>query len=84
MAKHIKQKSVKGYDEQKELDAVDKIFKELADDKSLPTFGEHFMHCLIADIGRNVDLKILYPKHYNKLSAWLAGHNRRILESRKV
>ena len=68
---------------QKKLQEVDKLFAELENDKSLPTFGEHFMYCLIFGIGRKVDLQALYPKHYKKLNAWLKQHNQQILSERE-
>jgi len=75
--------AVKSIDVDKELAAIDALFKKLENDKSLPTFGQHFMHCLMFGIGRNVDLKALYPKTYKELSAWLVQHNRKILAARK-
>ncbi len=78
-----KKQPVKGDNIEKELAAVDALFKRLENDKSLPTFGQHFMHCLIFGIARNVDLKALYPKTYRELSSWLKRHNEKILAGRK-
>lgn len=78
MGKPIKKKSVKGYDVDRELAAVDALFKKLASDKSLPTFGQHFMNCLISGVSEHVNLKAMYPKTHKQLSVWLDGHNRKI------
>lgn len=75
---HRKDRNVKSDTLEKQLQEVDKLFYDLEHDKSLPTFGEHFMYCLMFDIGRKVDLQALYPRHYKKLSAWLKQHNHRI------
>jgi hypothetical protein len=83
MTKPKKKPSVKGYDIDKELAEVDKLFKRLDHDKNLPTFGQHFMYCLIFGIARKVDLKALYPKHYKQLSTWLIKHNQKILAARR-
>ncbi len=83
MKKTEKIKSVKSLNEEKEFAKIDALFKSLADDKSLPTFGQHFVHCMLFGIARNVDLKALYPKAYKKLDIWLANHNRRILVARR-
>jgi hypothetical protein len=83
MAKTRKKPSVKGDIIDKELAAVDQLFRKLDTDKSLPTFGQHFMYCLIFGIARRVDLQKLYPKTYKELSAWLTRHNQRILAIRK-
>ena len=83
MTKLKKKLSVKGINEAKELAEIDALFKRLDNDKSLPTFGQHFMHCLMFNIGHNVDLEKLYPKTYKRLSMWLARHNRKILTARK-
>jgi len=82
MATKRKQNPVKNTDIDKELAEVDKLFKRLENDKSLPTFGQHFMYCLIFGIGERVNLKTLYPKHYKELSTWLQRHNEKILSGR--
>jgi hypothetical protein len=70
-----KQEKVNSYDIQKNLQRVDKLFRDLENDKSLPTFGEHFMQCLLSGTAENVNLKKMYPKTYFKLSKWLDEHN---------
>jgi len=65
---------------EKELEKVDKLFADLAKDKSLPTFGEHYMQCLTLGIAEHVNLKQMYPKAYFKLSKWLAEHSKRIIK----
>jgi len=83
MTKTRKKPSVKGDAIDKKLAAVDQLFRKLDKDKSLPTFGQHFMYCLIFGIARKVDLQKLYPKTYKELSTWLARHNQKILATRK-
>jgi len=78
MAKTRKKQSVKGDAIDKELAAVDMLLRKLENDKSLPTFGQHFIYCLVFGIGRNVDLQKLYPKTYKNLNAWLVVHNQKI------
>ena len=63
---------------EKELAEVDRLFRELENDKSLPTFGDHFMTCLILGTAERVNLKEMYPRTYLKLATWLERHNRRI------
>jgi len=63
---------------QKKLAAVQKLFRDLENDKSLPTFGEHFMRCLMFGVAENVNLKEMYPKTYRKLRKWLDEHNKMI------
>lgn len=57
----------------KELQGVDILFETLAKDKRLPTFGEFFLNCLVMGNAECVNLKKLYPQHYEGLSAWLKG-----------
>jgi hypothetical protein len=67
----------------KELQEVDKLFRYLEKDKNLPTFGEHFMECLMFGVAENVNLKKMYPKTYFKLSKWLARHNKSVVAAKK-
>ena len=83
MTKTRKKPSVKDDTIAKELAAVDQLFRKLDKDKSLPTFGQHFMHCLIFGIARKVDLQKLYPKTYKELSTWLTRHNQKVFAVRK-
>ena len=78
-----KLKKVKGYGLRKDLFEIDQLFRKLGKDKSLPTFGEHFIFCLTFGIARKVDLQALYPKHYKELSGWLKRHNQKILAMQK-
>ena len=77
-----KKQPVNSADIQKELAEVDALFKRLENDKSLPTFGQHFMSCLIFGISEHVNLKTMYPKQHKELSAWLQRHNEKILADR--
>jgi len=79
--KHTKQD--KDATVEKELHRVDKLFRDLEKDKTLPTFGDHFMRCLILGTAEKVNLKKMYPKTYDKLRKWLDEHNRRIIAARK-
>jgi hypothetical protein len=63
---------------EKDLERIDKFFEELNNDKSLPTFGEHFMYCLSLGIAERVNLKKMYPKIYNRLNKRLREHIRRL------
>jgi hypothetical protein len=63
---------------EKDLEQIDKFFKELNKDKSMPTFGEHFMYCLSLGIAEKVNLKKMYPRLYKRLNKWLQEHKRRI------
>jgi hypothetical protein len=80
----VKRKSVKGHNTQKELAEIDRLFTMLDKDKSLPTFGEHFIYCVIFGIAGNVNLKKMYPKTYLKLSKWVVRHNRMIVAMRTI
>ena len=77
MAKNKQNKAIDGTIDT-DLRRVDKLFRELENDKTLPTFGDHFILCLILGTAENVNLKKMYPKTYIKLSKWLEQHNRRI------
>jgi len=63
-----KNKTAKSYDVISELKKVEHLFRELENDKSLPTFGEHFVFCLLSGFAEQVNLKKLYPKTYRKLN----------------
>jgi len=78
-----KSKIVKGYNVKKELAKVDKLFKSIAQDKTLPTFGNFFMECLILGTAENVNLKVMYPKVYKRCSIWLKEHRKKILAMRE-
>ena len=78
-----KSKIVKGYNVKKELAKVDKLFKSIAQDKTLPTFGNFFMECLIRGTAENVNLKVMYPKVYMRCSVWLKEHREKILAMRE-
>jgi hypothetical protein len=82
MTKPMKKLSVKGHNVDKELAEVEKLFRKLDHDKSLPTFGQHFMYCLAFGISERVNLKKLYPKTHKKLSEWLTKHDKRILAAK--
>lgn len=83
MAKPTKREKVKGYDVIKELAKVNKLFQSIDTDKSLPTFSNFFMLCLILGTAENVNLKLMYPRVYKKLHTLLKDHNTRILAMRK-
>ncbi len=78
-----KHKKATDYDVKKELEKVDRIFRSIENDKSLPTFGNFFVECLLMGIAENVNLKIMYPKVYKKLDTFLKEHQAKILALRK-
>ena len=41
--------------------ADSKLFRDLEHDKTLPTFGDHFMTCLMLGTAERVNLKKMYP-----------------------
>ena len=82
MPKKKQEKSISEAVQQK-LAGVEKLFRDLENDKSLPTFGEHFMHCLMFGVAENVDLKKMYPETYRRLSKWLDDHNKAIQDFHK-
>ena len=67
----------------RQLKGVDKLFADLAKDKTIPTFTEFFMQCLILGIAEQVNLKVMYPKVYKKFHSFLEHHNNKILAIRK-
>ena len=83
MATPIKRKKVKGYNTTEELRKANLLFKSIAKDKDLPTFGSFFMLCLILGTAENVNLKAMYPKVYQRCSAWLTEHREQILAMRE-
>ena len=83
MSKTVKPKIVKGYNVKKELAKADKLFKSIAQDKTLPTFGNFFMECLIRGTAQNVNLKAMYPGVYKRCSIWLNEHREKILAMRE-
>ena len=83
MTKTIKRKKVKSYNTAQELRKADRLFKSIAEDKSLPSFGSFFMLCLILGIAENVNLKTMYPKVYKNCSAWLKEHRKQIVAMRE-
>ena len=75
----MKIKNVNKYNIEKELAAVKRLLKTIENDKSLPTFLDFFIECLVSENAENVNLKIMYPKIHRKLSTWLKEHNKKIL-----
>jgi len=83
MPKAVRQKTVKKDDVRKHLAIVDKLFRSIENDKSLPTFGGFFMECIILGIEDNVNLRKMYPEVYKKLYSFLIKHRSGILSVRK-
>lgn len=77
-----KPKTIKGYDIGKELKKIERLFRDMEKDKSLPTFGEHFVFCLLSGIAERVNLKKLYPKTHRKLSTALRRHTALIMSAK--
>lgn len=71
--------TIKAFANDKEIEAIDKLFRSLEKDKTLPTFGEFFMRCLLSGAAEKVNLKKLYPRTFKQLSIWLDKHNRSVL-----
>ena len=67
----------------KQLKEVDKLFAGFSKEKTLPTFEEFFMQCMILGIAEQVNLKLMYPKVYKKLHSFLEHHNNKFLAIRK-
>ena len=78
-----KVKKIKSYDTKTELRKIEKLFADIAKDKDLPTFGDFFMECILLGIAENVNLKLMYPETYLKLSVFLAEHRAMILAAQK-
>jgi len=83
MTNTTKHNKVKNYNVKKELAKVEMVFRSIENDKSLPTFGNFFMQCLVMGIAEKVNLKVMYPKMYKKLNAVLKEHNANIMTTRK-
>ncbi len=73
-----KRKEVKTDKHIKAIAKIDELFRRMEQDASLPTFGEHFMTCLILGNAESVNLRKMYPALYKKLTSWLANHNKKI------
>jgi hypothetical protein len=78
-----KPKNVKGYNVDKELAKVKRLFKRIERDKTLPTFLNFFLECLIMGTAENVNLKKMYPKVYKNLNTFLGSNKAKILATRK-
>jgi hypothetical protein len=51
----------------RELAAVDRLFAELEKSKTLPTFAEFFIACLMLDKGECANLRKMFPWLYAKV-----------------
>ena len=78
-----KPKKVKGYNVNKELAKVNRVFWSIKNDKSLPTFLNFFLECLVKGVAENVNLKVMYPGVYKKLNTLLQDHKAKILAMRE-
>jgi hypothetical protein len=79
-----KNKNVKSYNVKAELKKVNKLFADLSKDKSLPTFPQFFVDCVILGIEERVNLRIMYPKVYTKVRRQLDEQNAAIRAIRKA
>lgn len=84
MTKISKERRVTSYNIKKELKQVDTLFANIAKDKSLPTFTEHVLLCIVLGTSEHVNLKTMYPKLHSKLNKWVTVHNRKILSLHKT
>jgi hypothetical protein len=82
MANTRKSKKVKSYSANKELADVNRLFRTIQNDKTLPTFLSFFLECLVMGTSENVNLKLMYPKVHHKLSKWLKTYEAKIMKSR--
>ena len=78
----MKSKDVNARKLEKELKSIGTFFRDIENDKTLPTFGDFFVHCMILGIAEQVNLKKMYPKMYLKVSKMLAEQQGRILVTR--
>ncbi len=80
-----KYKNVKDLTVLKALKEIDTFFRDIEKDKTLPTFADFFMLCLILGIEERVNLRVMYPKVYKKLHRSLETHANmiRLLQSKK-
>ena len=78
-----KPKKVKGYNVDKELAKVRRLFKSIENDRTLPTFLNFFLECLLTGTAETVNLKKMYPKVYKKLNTLLLEHKAKVLAMRK-
>lgn len=62
------------YDVQFEISRVEKLLKRITKDKSLPTFGNFFIHCVISGNAECVNLKVMFPELYKELDDWMKAH----------
>lgn len=62
-----KKKVVSKTDIIKQIKKVDALFAKLEKDKSLPTFIEHMMLCIVLGKAEKVNLKEMYPKVHDKI-----------------
>jgi hypothetical protein len=76
-------RKVKGYNVERELAKIDRVFRSIDKDRSLPTFLNFFLECLICGTAQKVNLKLMYPKIYVKLDKLLKEHKARVLALRK-
>ena len=83
MTSDIKGRKVNRSNINKEFSRIDKLFSDLKKDKSLPTFGEHYLHCLMFGIAEKVNLKKMYPELFVKLSKWLKEHDSIVIDYKK-
>jgi hypothetical protein len=78
-----KPKKVKGYNVDKELAKVRRLFKSVKNDRNLPSFLNFFLECLLTGTAENVNLKKMYPRVYMKLDTFLQEHQAKILSLQK-
>ena len=57
-----------------DLKWVDKLFYELNNNKTLPTFIEHFMLCIVLKTSEKVNLKTMYPETHKELETAYKKH----------
>lgn len=70
------------YDVQVEISRVEKLLRRIAKDKSLPTFGNFFIHCVISGNAEKVNLKVMFPELYRELNDWIKAHTAKVKAAR--
>ena len=83
MTNPSKTKKVKGYNVDKELAKVKRLFNSIENDRTLPSFLNFFLECLLTGTAEKVNLKKMYPRVYKKLDNFLQEHQAKILALQK-
>ncbi len=83
MANTTKRRKVKKYNVKKEISKIDQVFRSIKNNKSLPSFVDFYMECIIRGNVENVNLRKMYPIVYKELHTLLKAHRDKILTQRE-